>query len=492
MARIKAAQGKEKEAYELYRGLVHRYPLSLLSRSGFYWLYKYQNSKKNLTRSHHYLTRLLKFRNLYPTHRNAFLALEKDLESRMNINEMARLRKYSETGGSDFPYFIGKVLENDLRDYDRAIKQYEKFLQTSPSIRRSREIMTKIADLYEEKGDFVKAVGYLDMLLDTYKPQPQNFDLIFRIGNLVEDKIGNPELSNLFYSSIVADYARVPKVRRYAEAKLKRFEEKKRQAARKPRTKRKIVRVYTEDDEAVIEELEAIIERQIDDLQDFKKAEREMIDLWDENKESLATLDIMKTLVDINLTQLMDPQKAAEFYEKWLEENPDDPLVTEYTLKLYDHYMEVLRDGEKALRLLENFIREHPVSVDTIAMELKLAKANEILIRNFDEARRIYQRIIDTKQNDPIVHEAYFRMGFVLRDGYAYYEEAVKLWQELIDLYYQNEFADKAQFAIGFTYETYQRDYTKARQAYEKILNLFPNSTLQNQARDALLRIEGK
>ncbi len=492
MARIRAAQGKEKEAYELYRGLVHRYPLSLLSRSGFYWLYKYQNRQKNLTRSHHYLTRLLNFRNLYPTHRQAFLELEKDLESRMNIEEMARLRKYSETGGSDFPYFIGKVLENDLRDYDRAIKQYEKFLQTSPSIRRSREIMTKIANLYEEKGDFVKAVGYLDMLLDTYQPQPQNFDLIFRIGNLVEDKIGNPELSNLFYSSIVADYARVPKVRRYAEAKLKRFEEKRREAASKPRTKRKIKRVYTEDDEAVIEELEAIIERQIDDLQDFKKAEREMIDLWDENQESLATLDIMKSLVELNLSQLMDPQKAAEFYERWLQENPDDPLVTEYTLKLYDHYMEVLRDGEKALRLLENFIREHPVSVDTIAMELKLAKANEILIRNFDEARRIYQRIIDTKQNDPIVHEAYFRMGFVLRDGYAYYEEAVKLWQELIDLYYQNEFADKAQFAIGFTYETYQRDYTKARQAYEKILNLFPNSTLQNQARDALLRIEGK
>ncbi|MFZ5951774.1 MAG: tetratricopeptide repeat protein [Candidatus Rifleibacteriota bacterium] len=492
LARLKKSQKKDNEAAAYYRALVHRYPRSMLSRSGLYSLYKYMEKQNNLTRAHHFLDRLLLFRALFPSHRVEMEKKLREIEARMNIEEMKKLKRYSKIGGTDLPYFIGKVLENNLRDFDRAIGQYEDFLKSGPSVRRSREIMTKIADLYEKKGDYVKAVSYLDMLLDTYEPHLTNFDLILRIGSMVEDKLTNPELTELFYSSIVADYERVPKVRDFAIAKLKRIEEKKRETARKPRGRKVIKRVYSEDDELVIEEMNEIIERQIDDLQDFKQAERQLVDLWDENTESLATLDIMKALVELNMKQLLDPDKASDYYQKWLDENPQDPLYKEITLKLYEHYMEEMQDGQRALRLLEDFIRDNPVSIETLDLELKLGKANELLIRNWDEARRIYQRIIDTKQNDPIVHEAYFRMGFVMRDGFANYDEAVKFWQELIDLFYNNEFSDKAQFAMAFTYETYQRDYTKARQNYEKVLNLYPNSTLQNDVRDALLRIEGK
>ncbi|MGM0599519.1 MAG: tetratricopeptide repeat protein [Candidatus Rifleibacteriota bacterium] len=492
LARMKKAQNQHKQAASYYRALVHRYPKSLLSRSGFYQLYKYEEQNKDLTLAHHYLSRLLLFDSLFPSHRKVLVDKLKGLEARMNIEEMEKLKKYSNLGGTELPYFIGKVLENDLHDYDKAIAQYEKFLQTAPSIRRSREIMKKIADLYEKKGDFVKTVGYLDLLLDTYEPDIRNFDLVVRIGSLVEDKLLNPELARLFYSSIAAEYRNVRKIRFFAEEKLKRIEEEKLRAVKETRVKKRVKRVYTEDDEIVIEDMEDIIERQVEDLQDFKQAERNLEDLWNENKDSLATLDIMKTLVELNMEKLRDPQKAAEYYAKWLNENKGDPLYKEYTLKLYDHYMDVMRDGQKALRLLEDFIRDNPVSVDTLDIELKLGKANEILIRNYDEARRIYQRIIDTKQNDPIVHEAYFRIGFVHRDGFADYDRAIKYWQEVIDLFYNNDFADKAQFAMAYTYETYVRDYTLARQNYEKILNLYPNSKLQNDARDALLRIEGK
>lgn len=492
LARMLAAQNKDKAAAASYLALISRYPSSLLSRSGFYWLHKYEERQNNISRALHYLETLIQFKSLNPIHREAIAGKLKELEARLNVAELQRLRKYSPSGGSDFPYYIGKVLENSLRDYDKAILQYEEYLATNPPVRRSREILTKIADLYEKKGDYVKTVGYLDTLLNTYEPSLTNFDLILRIGSLVEDKLKNPELTSLFFGSIAADYRNVRKVRVFAEAKLRRLEEQKMAQARKPRSKKIIKRVYSEDDEIVIEELEAIVERQVDELQDFKQAERQLEDLWDDNPQSLATLDIMKTLVDLNMEQLADPQKAGMYYQRWIEENPDDPLIKEYTMKLYDHYMEVLRDGQKALRLLEDYIRVHPISLETIDIELKLAKANELLIRNFDEARRIYLRIIDTRQNDPVIHEAYFRLGFVLREGFANYDEAIKYWQELIDSYYNNEFADKAQYAIAFTYETYRRDYTRARQNYEKILNLYPNSSLQQQARDAMLRIEGK
>ena len=107
------------------------------------------------------------------------------------------------------------MLENSLRDYDRAIAQYEDF---SKLTRRSgsREILRKIADLYEKKGDYVKTVSYLDLLLNTYEPHLNNFDLIVRIGSLVEDKLDNPELTELFFSSIAAEYRKVRKVREFA------------------------------------------------------------------------------------------------------------------------------------------------------------------------------------------------------------------------------------------------------------------------------------
>ena len=353
-------------------------------------------------------------------------------------------------------------------------------------------VMDKIAQLYEKEGEYVKAVGYLDMLLSTYEPKASNYDLILRIGTLLEHKVNNDSLTELFFSSIEGEYYKVKKVHDYAKAKLRRLEEKKLAAAVKPAKKKAVKRVYSEDDEEVLEELKEIIEKYVDDLQDFKKAEREMEDLWEENNESLATLDIMKALVDLNMKKLLDADKAAKYYVKWLEENPNDPLYKEYTLKLYDHYMDVMKDGNKALRLLQDYVTDHPISLESLDIELKLAKTNEIRLRNYDEALRSYQRIIDTRQNDVTVHEAFFRMGFVYREGFANYNEAIKTWQTLIDDYYNNDFSDQAQYAIAYTYEAYLRDYTKARAAYNLVLNRYPNSSLQNDVRNAILRIEGK
>ncbi len=494
IARMLAANDEKDEAAKWYNKLVAKYPRSLLSRSGYYWLSKYYDERKELTKAYENLEKLITgFKSLNPIHRIELEKKLKDLGGRMNISEMERLKGYSKIGGGELPYYIGKVLQNDLQDPDKAISQYEEFLKGNPPVSRGREVMTKIAELYESKGDFVKAVGYYDMLLSTYEPTANNYDLILHVGTLLEHKIGNDTLTELFYSSIEGEYHRVRKVREFASAKLRRLEEKRiKLASTKPSKKKVIKREYSEDDQDVLDELKEIIEKYVDDLQDFKMAERKMEDLWDENSESLATLDIMKALVKLNIETLLDNDKAAKYYAKWLEENENDPLYKEYVLKLYDHYNDVMKDGNKALRLLEDYTREHPISLETLDIELKLAKTNETRLRNYAEALRSYQRIIDTRQNEPTVHEAYFRMGFVYRDGYANYTEAINSWQTLINDFYNNDFSDQAQYAIAYTYECYVKDYTKARAAYNDVLNRYPNSSLQNDVRNAILRIEGK
>jgi tetratricopeptide (TPR) repeat protein len=492
LARLHSQEANAQKAFSWYNALTNRYPQSLLARSAYYWLSKYYEEKEDFNNAYLNMSLLLKFRTLHPTHRDSLTKRAKTLEARMNVNEMRRLKALS-SGASDLSFFIGRVLENDLQDYDAAIEQYEEYLRENPPEKRSQETLLRIANLYEKKGDHVKTLAYLDLLLDTYRPNAANFSLILRMGDLLEDKIKSDDLLELFYDSIAAEYKNVRNVRVFALEKLKRIQEKKYAAVEKTVVKKLAKRVYSDEDKEVLEEIKEIKEKYIDDLKSPKQAERKLQDLWEEYPDSLATLDIMKALVKLNMDELMDPQKAADYYAKWLDENPGDPLYTEITLTLYDHYMETLRDGQRALRLLEDYIKDHPISLETLDIELKVAKANETLVRNFDEALRGYQRIVDTQQNTPVVHEAYYRMAFVYREGYADYTKAVENWSVLTgNTYYNNEFSDKAQFAIAYTYEAYVRDYSKARAAYNEILNRFPNSSLQNDARTAILRIEGK
>ena len=493
IARLYASNNENDKAVSWYISLTNKYPKSLLSRSAYYWLSKYYNEKENYHNAYNYINRLLDFNSLHPVHRTEISKLAKSIETKLTIKEVQRIKSSSLSDGLEISYLMGKVLENSTEDYDAAIEQYEEYLKESPSKERSRDVMIKIADLYEKKGDYVKSVAYLDKLLDTLPKTAANFNIILRIGNMLEDKIKSNELTELFYDSIAAEYSKVRNIRNFAVEKLKRMYEAKHAQTKAVAVKKITKRVYTDSDKAVLDQMKEIKEKYLDDLQDPKQYERHLEDLWEENSESLATLDIMKTLVALNMNELKDPSKAAVYYEWWLEDNQGDPMYTDITLKLYDHYMKEMRDGQKALRLLEDYIKTHPVSLETLDIEFKVALANETLVRNYDEALRGYQRIIDTQQNTKVVHEAYYRIAFVYRDGYANYTEAIRNWEVLTGtMYYNNEFGDKSQFAIAYTYEAYMRDYTKARAAYNRLLNTFPNSSLQNDARTAILRIEGK
>ncbi|MBF0542841.1 MAG: tetratricopeptide repeat protein [Candidatus Riflebacteria bacterium] len=492
MARLRRNQGMLEDAEKLFKSLTYRYPQSRYCRSAFYYLYKLEMERKNLAQAHYYINRLLEIRSLFPEHRKYLGDLEKKLTADLSIEKMKDLSKISQSGDSTFKYFEGKILENDIGDIDKAVAAYEEFLKTDPPISKARDVLLKMADLEEKKKDYVKAVYYLDSIRKSQKPAPEDLELVIRIGDIVEDRLSNQELSSLYYQTIEDDYRDVPNVRKFAQSKLERFEEKKLAKVEPSRAKKSAKREYTEEDEAIIDNMKDIKATLIEDKQDYTKAERELVALWEENPKSMATLEILKMLADLNMKQLMDPQKAGEYYEKWLSENPNDPASDDITMELFDLYMEKLKNGPKALVLLENWVRQNPTSPMIMEAEFKLALANEMLVRNFDEARRAYQRIIDTKRNEPIVHESYFRMGFVLREGFSDYDNAIKTWEEMNNLFYNNKFSPDAQYAIAYTYEVYKRDYTNARANYEKFLNLFPNSPLQNQVREALLRIQGK
>ncbi|NLM17085.1 MAG: tetratricopeptide repeat protein [Candidatus Riflebacteria bacterium] len=491
LARLSRTAGNEIKSIYYYQNLVTSYPHSTLAKSAYYSLAKHYEENGDYSKAYESLNILLKgFPSLHPDFREKLFAKLKEIEGKKAVKDIEKMQADSSSG--ELYYYLARLLEYDLGDYDASIKQYERYLQENPPIFRVREVLNKLSELYFLRSDFVKSLWYLDMLLETFPIEKANLKIISKIGELLETKISDTEMTFLFYKGIEREYARVPEVRRFASGRLREIERKKKARPSKKAIVKIKKREYTDEDKEVLKEMKEIVVRQIEDLQDFKKAERLLEELWEENPESFATLDIMEALVKLNMEQLRDPHKASVYYSKWLKENPGDPLHKKYTMLLYDHYMDVLADGQSALRLLEDFLAMHPVSLDTLDIELKLGKANELLLKNYDEALRCYNNIIDTEQNEAVVHEAYYRIGFVYRNGFANYDEAIRTWQKLNASFYNNQFAPEAEFAIAYTYEAYLRDYSKARAAYQNLLGRYPNTSLINEARDALRRIEGK
>ncbi len=489
MMRLHLEAGDRSAAEKDAIALTTRYPRSLMARSAWYRLACWREEAKDLSGAHAALDRLLSYRALIPTHRTHLTKKQADIEARMNLEDLDRLRAASKVQ-NNFRYLAARLLENDQRDSERAMAEYQAYLATRPGVARSREILMKLATMAERKGDYAAAIGYLDQLMGTREPCAENLDLVTRIGGLLEDKVNNPELTTLFFQTVADVHRQVPQVRRFALSKIKRMEEKARVKVAGP-VRRKVKREYTEEDKELLTEIDDILGKYVDDQADFVRAERELLDMWDANPKSEAVVDIMKELVALNEERLLDPGKATEYYERFLKERPDDPEVEALTLKLYELYSTKLQNGEKALQVLSDFERKFPNSTMLLEIQLKLGKANETLTRNYSEARRIYQRIIDTQKNDPIVHETYFRMGTLLRDGFADYNGAIAMWQSMNTKFYQNAFAAEAVYEIGLTYEVYLRDFTKAKDAFNSILRQWPNTPLQNKVREAILRVGG-
>ncbi|HNV68744.1 MAG TPA: tetratricopeptide repeat protein, partial [Candidatus Ozemobacteraceae bacterium] len=150
LGRLYARTGKMEEAYRRCVALVTRYPRSRFSRSGFYWLYKQDLAAKRFNLAFDRLGRLLQFRNLFPTHRQAITKLQKEVGARMNLADMQRLQALAKTdGGAAFHYYIGRVLENDMGDVDGAMREYETYLRSNPPIARARDLLMKLAQLAE-------------------------------------------------------------------------------------------------------------------------------------------------------------------------------------------------------------------------------------------------------------------------------------------------------------------------------------------------------
>jgi tetratricopeptide (TPR) repeat protein len=103
---------------------------------------------------------------------------------------------------------LGDVYANEVRDNERAIDTYQNVIGLDEN---DAEALDALARLYEKTGDHASAIDTLERLTRCAKSPTQLVDLHYRIGRILEDKLGDRQAAVQHYQGAIdVDPAHLP------------------------------------------------------------------------------------------------------------------------------------------------------------------------------------------------------------------------------------------------------------------------------------------
>jgi len=114
---------------------------------------------------------------------------------------------------------------------------------------------------------------------------------------------------------------------------------------------------------------------------------------------------------------------------------------------------------------------------------------NLIKMRKYPEAIEKLKNLVDSYPQAPLNDRVFLQIGELNRLQ-GKFKEAIRAYQMLIDRFPQSTFCDLAQKRIGEVYERDLKDIPKAQQAYELVLTKYPDSLLADSIRKKIRRLE--
>ncbi|MFM2417170.1 MAG: hypothetical protein RL385_1893, partial [Pseudomonadota bacterium] len=95
---------------------------------------------------------------------------------------------------------LGDVYANEVRDNERAIDTYQNVVSLDEN---DAEALDALARLYEKTGDHASAIDTLERLTRCAKSPTQLVDLHYRIGRILEDKLGDRQAAVQHYQAAI-------------------------------------------------------------------------------------------------------------------------------------------------------------------------------------------------------------------------------------------------------------------------------------------------
>jgi golgin subfamily B member 1 len=293
----------------------------------------------------------------------------------------------------------GQVLENELRDLDRAIEAYNDALNFEPD---HQGALSGLARLYEETEQWERAVDVMRRLAGMSSDAKQKVDLNYRLGKIHDEQLRAPEAAEEFLVEALAqDPTHVPSMlsllglyRRRgdwlkAAQLMVRAEANTPNPLEKTRLLQEAAKIYQEklDDEELATQLYA---RVIALDPEHVEAAEPLSDLYFKRKEWAPLVPLMETLA----------RKAGK------KTNREMTQLYHRLAKAADQ----VGDAEKALKYYKQ-----SYDLDATYLPTLLDRASLLYkMEQWDDAFRIYQTILvhhrDTQKDDEIV-DLFFRLG---------------------------------------------------------------------------------
>jgi len=322
-----------------------------------------------------------KWENLVETYRKHILATNDQTE---------RLDLYTKTG---------QVLENELRDLDRAIEAYNDALNFEAD---HTPALSGLARLYEETEQWERAVDIMRRLTAISTDVKEKVDLNYRLGKIHDEHLRSPEVAEEFLSEALSqDATHVPSMlsllalykRRGDWVKAAQLMVRAEASTANPLEKQRLLheaaKIYQEklSDEDLATQLYArVIEL---DPEHVETAEP-LSELYFKRQEWAKLVPLMETLA--RKAGKKTNRELTQLYHR-LAKAADQMGDSEKALKYY----------KQSFELDATYL---PTLLDRAALLYKL--------EHWDDAFRIYQTILvhhrDTQKDDQIV-DLFFRLG---------------------------------------------------------------------------------
>ncbi len=331
---------------------------------------------------------------------------------------------------------IGRILEEELGETDRAIERYEDALEVEPEHPQVTEALDR---LYQEQDEWEKLAEILQTRIYIVEAPEQTLELRSRLGLLYQNALEQPEKAVDTYQTILED---------------------------RP------------DNDFAIQSLEEMFmmgqvpDRIVGILEPWyveRDRHEKLVDLYLERLERLddpiERFDLLKQVGRLYLDELDQPANALQVYGSALTEQPDAEEVAETIEQLAERtdaweeaasfYYEAIEAGdlvdEVAIQLWSRLARvldeelEQPEDAETAYLQIleidpAESEALEALDRIYEQQERweelaeILNRRLEHTYDEEVIVEVDFRLAQIYQHHLGAMDEAVDTYRDLLDV----------------------------------------------------------
>ncbi|HNY11958.1 MAG TPA: tetratricopeptide repeat protein, partial [Candidatus Wallbacteria bacterium] len=338
-------------------------------------------------------------------------------------------------------YTIGRIYDEDLKDYESAINAYQRFLKEFPKSSRADKVMYQIARIYENNLlDLNAAVKYYNRLIDEGRDQLW----VFQAGI---------DLAALYSKPVFKKESEVPKI-------LEKLREK----------------VPMREDEVLFklgESYEKTSKKPEKSLELFEKVVRDYPgSMYFENALDKILADHYKeNLEEINKKVIIAREKKSDELLSVLQEK----FEKEKFVGNFKEAMNTLGEIKKVVTDTE----------ETLLIDMRSAQIQIEGLKETEKGIEALKKLASSASGTKAEPEILYALGKSLEEYEKDYKNAVDYYEKVIAM---NDVHSKSQmmsmFKAGIIYAINLKDYENAFKCYSLIMSKYPNEA-RNEKLDA-------